>query len=170
MVPDDEAMGTRSRSTSKFVDDVKDPPDRLVDLRLGGRGPEAESQRRGDDRLGKAHRPKRGESSVEPLEQAEPTEQATPPVSSAISRIWPSSPGKATLLVCGSRRAAPPLTTSFGIARPAARSRTDRGGPAIAGRGLASRCQSVQRRGHAHGQGDRFGARAAGRPADVRRT
>ena len=54
------------------------------------------------------------DNSVEPLEQAVPTEQATLAVSSATKRIWPSRPGSATLLVCGSRRAAPPLTTSSG--------------------------------------------------------
>ena len=44
-----------------------------------------------------------GDNSVEPLEQAEPTEQATPARSNAIRNISPSWPGKATLLVCGSR-------------------------------------------------------------------
>ena len=40
-----------------------------------------------------------GDNSVEPLEQAEPTEQATPARSNAIRNISPSWPGKATLLV-----------------------------------------------------------------------
>ena len=49
-----------------------------------------------------------GESSVDPLEQADPTEQATPARSSAIRKTSPSTPGKAMLLVCGSRGAAAP--------------------------------------------------------------
>ena len=53
--------------------------------------------------LGKSIARSVGESSVEPLEQAEPTEQATPARSNAIRSISPSWPGKATLLVWGSR-------------------------------------------------------------------
>ena len=45
-----------------------------------------------------------GESSLDPLAHAEPTEQATPAMSRATSNTCASSPGKAMLLVCGSAR------------------------------------------------------------------
>ena len=97
-----------------------DPGDRLhrlVDFRLGIRGAEAETEGTADESVRQGHRIERGGRSAEPLAQAEPTEQVTPAMSKAIISIWPSMPGKAMLLVCGSRAAARPWITSSGIAR-----------------------------------------------------
>ena len=91
--------------------------------------PQAEAKTAGDDVVGKPHRPKRGRKLRRAAGAGRARRAGHPGHVEGQDRIWPSRPGKATLLVCGRRAAASLWTITPG--RPALRPASNRSRSAV---------------------------------------